>query len=107
VVSRFANTVAGRWQWMEPWSVVSSTGTPCRSASRIATSASERSNHCRVSARSASLSRATSHSTVLSERPWVSRSTKLKTMAVTPGCDRYPGSRRTAASPSPEAKIFS
>ena len=52
-MSRRAKTVAGVWQWIEPWSVVSSTGTFRRSASRSASQSGERSNQVRVRFRSA------------------------------------------------------
>ena len=60
MVSRLAKTVAGEWQWIDPWSVVSSTGTRRRSASRSASQSGERSNQVRVRFRRADVSRATS-----------------------------------------------
>ena len=95
------------WQWIEPWSVVSSTGTPRRSASRNERNSAESSNQVAVTARSAWESRATSNRIAFSARPCVSWSMKLKTSAVTPFCDRYPGTRRTSASPSDAVASFS
>ena len=68
---------------MEPWSVVNTTRCPRAAASLSTDSAVERSNHDRVSCLSADSSLATSISMGDSERPWVIRSTKLKTMATT------------------------
>ena len=69
MASRRANTVAGRLQWIEPWSVVSSTRTPRRAASFSALRAAERSNQVRVSERRAAASRATSRINRDSLRP--------------------------------------
>ena len=106
-MSRLAKTVAGVWQWIEPWSVVSSTGTPRRSASRSASHSGERSNQVRVRFRSAEVSRATSYRVEFSVRPWVSWSMKLKTSAVTPSCARCAGRRLSRPSPSAAVKTFS
>ena len=107
MVSRRAKTVAGVWQWMEPWSVVSSTGTLRRSASRRASQSGDRSNQVRVRFRSACVSRATSKRVEFSVRPCVSWSMKLKTSAVTPSCARWAGSRRSSPSPSAAVNTFS
>jgi hypothetical protein len=104
VASRRANTVAGVSHRSAPWSLVTTTGTPRRAASVSSARSAERSNHCRVSARSATSSRATSASTLDSARPWMSWSTKLNTNACTPSPAIAPGSRRDSSSAS--AAVF-
>ena len=71
-----------------------------RAASLSTENSAERSNHWRVSRRNATSSFATSSSTELSDRPCVSRSTKLNTNALTPSGETAVETFRSSSSDS-------